>query len=134
MLKCIIVDDEQFSINTLSKYARMLGDMEIIATFTSPQQALLAISSSSKIDTLFMDIDMPEISGLELAQALRTKTDKLIFTTAHSKYAFETYEVTADAYLLKPFNFLKFSSTISRLFNDKQTLNNPVTIDDDIFG
>jgi DNA-binding LytR/AlgR family response regulator len=133
MLNCIIVDDEQFSVETLSKYIRMMPDMEITATFNDPTQALISISGGKKIDVLFMDVDMPEISGLELAKAVRAKTDKLIFTTSHSKHAFDAFEVRADAYLLKPFNFIKFSTTVSRLFESKKTANDPVTLDDDYF-
>ena len=101
MLKCIIVDDEQFSIDALSKYIELMPDMVITDVFTDPLQALISLSSAEQTDVLFMDIDMPEISGLELAKILRAKTEKLIFTTAHSKYAFDAYEVAGDAFLLK---------------------------------
>jgi DNA-binding LytR/AlgR family response regulator len=116
MLNCIIVDDEQFSVNAMRKYIEMLPKLNIVGIYTDPQMALEKVSSDSKIDLLFMDIDMPLISGLELARALRSKTHKLVFTTAHSKYAFEAYEADGDAYLLKPFTFGKFSTTINRLF------------------
>lgn len=94
----------------------MVPQLNIVDIYTDPQTALELVSVDNKIDMLFMDIDMPNMSGLELAQALRSKTQKLIFTTAHSKYAFEAYEVQGDAYLLKPFTFGKFSTTINRLF------------------
>jgi DNA-binding LytR/AlgR family response regulator len=116
MLKCTIVDDEQFSINALSKYIELMPDFEINGIFTNPVQALHSISTDEQTNVLFMDIDMPDISGLELAKALRSKTDKLIFTTAHSKYAFDAFEVEGDAFLLKPFTFAKFSTTLNRLF------------------
>nr|MBB6232721.1 DNA-binding LytR/AlgR family response regulator [Mucilaginibacter sp. FT3.2] len=94
----------------------MLPKLNIVGIYTNPQTALEEVSLDSKIDILFMDIDMPLISGLELAKALRSKTQKLIFTTAHSKYAFDAFEAEGDAYLLKPFTFGKFSTTINRLF------------------
>jgi DNA-binding LytR/AlgR family response regulator len=74
------------------------------------------VNADNKIDMLFMDIDMPHLSGLELAKVLRSRTRKLIFTTAHSKYAFDAFEAEGDAYLLKPFTFGKFTTTINRLF------------------
>ncbi|RKR80542.1 LytTR family two component transcriptional regulator [Mucilaginibacter gracilis] len=116
MLNCIIVDDEQFSVEAIRKYIDMLPKLNIVGIYTDPQTALEKVSLENNIDLLFMDIDMPLISGIELAKALRRKTQKLIFTTAHSKYAFEAYEAEGDAYLLKPFTFGKFSTTINRLF------------------
>lgn len=116
MLNCVIIDDEQFSIESMKKYIGLMPRLNILAIFSDPRSALDQVSSDSHIDILFMDINMPNISGLELAKALRAKTKKLIFTTAHSKYAFEAFEAEADAYLLKPYTFAKFSTTINRLF------------------
>jgi DNA-binding LytR/AlgR family response regulator len=116
MLNCVIIDDEQFSVEAIKKYIAMVPRLNIVDIYTDPQTALEMVSTDNKIDMLFMDIDMPNLSGLELAQALRSKTHKLIFTTAHSKYAFDAFEAEGDAYLLKPFTFGKFTTTINRLF------------------
>lgn len=116
MLNCVIIDDEQFSVEAIKKYIDMLPKLNIVGIYTDTQLALERVSSDNNIDMLFMDIDMPFMSGLELARVLRSKTQKLIFTTAHSKYAFDAYEAEGDAYLLKPFTFGKFSTTINRLF------------------
>lgn len=116
MLNCVIIDDEQFSVDAIRKYIELLPKLDVIGVYTNPQLALDRITSKDNIDLLFMDIDMPFLSGIELSKALRSKTQKLIFTTSHSKYAFEAFEVEGDAYLLKPFTFGKFSTTINRLF------------------
>lgn len=116
MLNCVIIDDEHFSIEALKKYIDLLPRLNIIGVYTDPQLALEQACFHNDIDLLFLDIDMPYISGLELAKVLRPKTQKLIFTTAHSKYAFAAFEVEGDAFLLKPFSFGKFSTTINRLF------------------
>ena len=116
MLNCIIIDDEQFSINNIKKYIELLPKLNVVGIYTDPQLALECVTSQDNVDLLFMDIDMPFLSGIELAKALRAKTKKLIFTTSHSKYAFDAFEVEGDAYLLKPFSFGKFSMTINRLF------------------
>jgi len=119
MLNCIIIDDEQFSVDALLKYIHLLPMLNISAIYTDPLLALSSASCAEDIDLVFMDVDMPALSGIELAAVWRTKTEKLIFTTAHSKYAFEAFEVAADAFLLKPFSFAKFSITINRLFPQK---------------
>jgi len=127
MLNCIIVDDEQFSIDAIRKYIDMLPRLNIAGIYNDPQLALESITAESNVDLLFVDIDMPMISGLELAKVLRSKTQKLIFTTAHSKYAFDAFEVEGDAFLLKPFTFAKFSTTISRLFPNEPAKRQPDT-------
>ncbi|MGN6177667.1 MAG: LytR/AlgR family response regulator transcription factor [Mucilaginibacter sp.] len=121
MLKCIIVDDEQFSVDAIMKYINLTPNLDVIGVYTDPVNALQTISAEDDVDLLFMDIDMPWLSGLELAKALRSKTQKLVFTTAHSKYAFDAFEVEGDAFLLKPFTFGKFSTTINRLFPEKNS-------------
>lgn len=125
MLKCIIVDDEQFSVDAIMKYINLTPNLDVIGVYTDPVNALQTISTNDDIDLLFMDIDMPWLSGLELAKALRSKTQKLVFTTAHSKYAFDAFEVEGDAFLLKPFTFGKFSTTINRLFPEKNAGSTP---------
>jgi DNA-binding LytR/AlgR family response regulator len=119
MLNCVIIDDEQFSVDAILKYIDLIPGLNVSGVYTDPQRALTAVSSAEHVDILFMDVDMPNLSGLELAGALRSKTSKLIFTTAHSKYAFGAYEADGDAFLLKPYSFSKFSTTINRLFPEK---------------
>src|ERR1700761_4700701 len=121
MLKCVIVDDEQFSVDAILKYINLIPNLDVIGIYTDPVNALETISAEEDVDLLFMDIDMPWLSGLELAKALRGKTQKIVFTTAHSKYAFDAFEVEGDAFLLKPFTFGKFSTTINRLFPEKNS-------------
>lgn len=117
MLRCLIIDDEQFSIDALLKYFAMLPRLELAGIFQDPVEAMNKITAmDDDVDIIFMDIDMPNLSGIELAGILRSKTKKLIFTTSHSQYAYDAYEVNGDAFLLKPFSFVKFSSTINRLF------------------
>jgi len=122
MLNCIVIDDEQFSVDAILKYIGLIPGLNVTGVFTDPVRALSAVSSATDIDLLFMDVDMPSLSGLELARALRAKTQKLVFTTAHSKYAFEAYEADGDAFLLKPYTFGRFSTTINRLFPEKSSL------------
>lgn len=124
MLRCVIVDDEEYSIEAIKVYIDQIPELIIIGTYTNPRDALKELYHSAPFDILFLDVDMPIISGIELAKVLRGKSTKLIFTTSHSKYAFDAFEVEADAFLLKPFSFAKFSLTVAKLFPEKETSTN----------
>jgi len=125
MIKCVIVDDEKFSVDVILKYANLMEDVNIIAVYMNPEEALKCLRGINDIDIIFMDVDMPNMTGIELARLLRSNTKKLIFTTSHSKYAFDAYEVNGDAFLLKPFTFAKFAECISRLFPLGSNINFP---------
>jgi len=115
---CIIIDDEPDAIEIINDYIQQIPQLELKQSYTDPLKAMSDISINEDVDFIFMDIDMPRISGIDLSKNIRNKTNKLIFTTAHTKYAFEAFEVEADAYLLKPFTFAKFALTINKLLND----------------
>ncbi len=113
---CIIVDDEIYSTETLTKYINTLPYLELIKTYNDSVLAINEISKSKIIiDFLFMDVKMPKLSGLEVASAIRHKVDKLIFTTAHAKHSLAAYDVLCNQYVLKPFSQQKFVETIHRL-------------------
>ncbi|MGK9127511.1 LytTR family DNA-binding domain-containing protein [Olivibacter sp. SA151] len=116
--RCIIIDDEPDAIEIINDYIQQIPQLELKQSYTDPLKAMSDISINEHVDFIFMDIDMPRISGIDLSKNIRNKTNKLIFTTAHTKYAFEAFEVEADAYLLKPFTFAKFALTINKLLND----------------
>lgn len=116
MNKCIIVDDEPHAIEGLKRYISGIPDLEILNTFTEPVNALYEITTGSAVDLIFLDVDMPGLSGLEIARAVRQKTTKLIITTAHAKYGYDAYEADVDAYLLKPYSLIKFTKTYHKLF------------------
>lgn len=116
MYRCVVIDDEIHAIEGIKKYMESVQELELLRYYTDPLLALKELKAGDPVDLIFMDVDMPKITGIELAQEIRNKTDKLIFTTAHTKYAFEAFEVNADAYLLKPYSLGKFVITINKLF------------------
>ncbi|MEE1943802.1 LytTR family DNA-binding domain-containing protein [Pedobacter sp. KR3-3] len=116
MYKCIIIDDEQHAIDGLKKYIDSVPELTLIQSYTDPLKALKSITEGEAVDLILMDVDMPKITGIELSKAIRSKTDKLIFTTAHTKYAYDAFEADADAFLLKPYTLGKFVITINKLF------------------
>jgi len=119
MYKCIIVDDEPHAVAGVKRYIDTIPQMELVKSYTDPLKALMEITAGDPVDLILLDVDMPGITGIELAQVVRQKTTKLIFTTAHKQYAFEAFEAEADAFLLKPYSLGKFMVTFNRLFPQK---------------
>lgn len=130
-ITCIAIDDDPTSLESLIEYIENSPDLELIKTFAEPLQALSEISASNPVDIIFMDIEMPAISGIELASLLRQKTKHLIFTTAHTRYAIDAFKVEADAYLLKPYSVLNFIKTIGNLYPNGKKDVNPLTVFED---
>ncbi len=107
-IKCLIIDDDPYSITTLNHHLITIPQLELIASYTDPVCALASITSEMKIDILFLDIDMPQVNGLELAPIMRQRVRCIILVSAHSKYLLEGFSVMADHFLLKPVDLMAF--------------------------
>jgi len=112
-MKCIVVDDEPMALELLESYIEKTSKLELVASFTNPFKALNHLADN-KIELLFLDINMPELSGIQLLKSLSYKP-KVIFTTAYSEYGAESYEYNAVDYLLKPFKYDRFMRAINKL-------------------
>jgi len=132
-ISCIAIDDDPHCLENLIAHMEKLPDLKLIQTFTEPLQALAEISLSNPVDIIFMDIEMPSLSGIELAGLLRQKTKYLVFTTAHSRYAIDAFKVQADAYLLKPYSIIHLAKTINNLYPTGTKAKHPFSILDDHF-
>ncbi len=122
MIKCVIIDDEPLALKLLASYAEKLGQLDILATFSNPLEALNFISNN-KIDLIFMDIQMPELNGMKLARIL-PKTTSIVFTTAYPEYAVEGFEVRAIDYLVKPITLERFIKAVSNFENKAVKIQN----------
>ena len=111
-IKCIVVDDEPLAVEMLTTYIRKTPSLELAGTFTDPVQAVSAMAEI-KPDLVFLDIQMPDLNGLELARLIPEDT-RIIFTSAFRQYAFESYEVEALDYILKPIRYQKFLEAVSK--------------------
>ncbi len=111
-LTCIIVDDEPLAVRLLESYVGKTPDLQLTASFTDSITAVNAIKEL-KPDLLFLDIQMPNIDGMELAHSLPEET-RVVFTTAFREYAFESYEVNALDFLLKPIRYNKFLAAVEK--------------------
>ena len=105
-LTCIIIDDEPLAAQLLASYAQKTTFLNLIGTFNSAVAAIKNVKEK-RIDLIFLDIQMPELSGLEFATLL-PPTCKIVFTTAFSQYAIDGYKVNAIDYLLKPISYDDF--------------------------
>jgi two-component system LytT family response regulator len=121
-LKCIAIDDEPLALKLISRYVHQFPELQMVQTFED------AISGGEylktvPVDLLFLDINMPDISGIELARSLEKKP-MIIFTTAYKKFAFEGFELEALDYLLKPIDAKRFAKAVEKAidyYNYKHT-------------
>ncbi|MBP4142922.1 response regulator transcription factor [Flavobacterium sp. P4023] len=119
ILKCLIVDDEPPAIRLLEKYVSKVPFLDLKASTTSSLEALSKIEEGD-IDLVFMDVQMPDLTGLQLSKIVKGKTN-IIFTTAYPQFALQSYEVDAVDYLLKPFEFERFYEAVLKVKNSFQS-------------
>lgn len=111
-MKCIVIDDEPFALNLIRDYVLKTPYLELIETFSNPFKAL-SFLSSNYVDLVFLDINMPELSGIQLLNSLAYQP-KVIFTTAYPEYGAESYDYNAVDYLLKPVKYERFLKAVNR--------------------
>ena len=121
MINCIIVDDEQHAIDILLHYVKQTPHLNLVATTTNPMEALQMISTQ-KVDLVFLDIQMPELSGMDFIKAVNGKV-KVILTTAYSEFALESYELDVVDYLLKPIRFPRFLQAVQKAVKEIEEYN-----------
>ena len=112
-IKCLIVDDEILAQDVLEKYIHATPSLKLVGKCDNAIDAI-AFLHNNKVDLMFLDLNMPEMGGLDMLNTL-TRPPKIIFTTAYSEYALESYEYGAVDYLLKPIKFERFMKAINKL-------------------
>lgn len=123
-MKAIIVDDEPKAIDLLKSYLEHFGTIELVATFRNGLKAFEYISKEP-VDLIFLDINMPHISGISFSRMI-PKQVKVIFTTAYSEYAVESYEAEAVDYLLKPISLERFMKAINKVLHKTNDNTSPL--------
>jgi len=111
-LKCVAIDDEPLALELMKKYISSFPALQLINTFEDAISGAEFLKQT-KIDLLFIDINMPDISGVDLVRALADKP-MIIFTTAYKNYAFEGFELQAIDYLLKPIDQKRFAAAVNK--------------------
>ena len=113
--KCLIVDDEPLAIELIKDHIERIPQLEIAATCQNALEAFEVLKKES-IDLMFLDIQMPMLTGMEFVKSLQ-HPPSIIFTTAYRQYAVESYELDVVDYLLKPITFTRFFKAINKYFN-----------------
>lgn len=120
VITCLIVDDEPMAREVLQNHLAKVDNIKVIASCKNALEAFKCLSSSD-IDLIFLDINMPEISGLDFAKAINDH-QKVIFTTAYREYAVEGFDLRAVDYLLKPIAFDRLLQSIHKYMNEQPTI------------
>ncbi|GAB2684656.1 LytTR family DNA-binding domain-containing protein [Mucilaginibacter koreensis] len=131
MITAIAIDDEPFALEVIRAHGSKVPFLNLVACFTNAFEAL-AYLAHHPVDLLFLDIKMPDISGLELMESLQPKP-LVVFTTAYAEHAVQSYELNAVDYLLKPFAFPRFLKACHKVNELLQTRQNKAQLPDSIF-
>jgi DNA-binding LytR/AlgR family response regulator len=115
VLKCIVIDDEPLAIDLIGDFCSKIYYLDLLGKFTDPFQAYKVLNEN-KVDLVFIDIRMPQISGIDFIKSLYNPP-MIIFITAYKEYALEGFEYNAVDYLVKPFAFDRFSKAVNKAFH-----------------
>lgn len=111
-LTCVAVDDEPLALELIRAFASGIPSLELLHTFNDAVSARIFLQKN-RVDILFVDINMPDINGIELVRSIKEKP-VIIFTTAHRNYAYEGFELDAIDYLLKPISRERFAKAVQK--------------------
>ena len=125
-LRCLIVDDEQLARELIQSYCLKLPHLKVVAQCKSPLEALTFLQKE-RIDLIFLDIQMPDLTGIEFLKTLPHKP-QVVFTTAYSQYALDGYELEVTDYLLKPISFERFVQAVNRASKNLRMISSPENI------
>lgn len=120
MIRCIAVDDEPIALDKLVNYISRIPYLDLVASCEDASEAM-KIVSTQKVDVMFIDINMPDVNGLDFVRAL-SAPPMVVFVTAYSDYAVDSYKVRAVDYLLKPYGFEDFQNTAANVYRQRELL------------
>lgn len=112
MIQCIAIDNEPLALEQIASYISKIATLELIGKFTNATKALDFLQNN-QVDLLFVDIDMPDITGIDLVKSL-SNPPKVIFITGYREYAIDGFEVDAADYLVKPIAFSAFAKSVEK--------------------
>jgi len=113
-IKCVIIDDERLAIEVIERHLKNFDHVEIVASFENPLKAY-PLLEQEKIDVIFLDINMPQMTGFSFIENLSNKP-LIVFTTAYREYAVKSFELSVLDYLVKPIPFNRFLKTMNKVY------------------
>ncbi|NMM49921.1 LytR/AlgR family response regulator transcription factor [Marinigracilibium pacificum] len=125
MIKYLIIDDEPLAHDLIEEFCGMLPHLKIVGHCYSAMEAIQLLNSGVHVDIIFLDINMPKLSGFDFLRTL-SSPPKVIVTTAYKEYALEGYELNVVDYLLKPFSFDRLVQAINKATKDIPSQKSPV--------
>ncbi len=120
-LKCIVIDDEPLALMQMQSYVARVPFLELVQSFDNAVEARDFLGTDNSVDLIFVDINMPELSGIDFVRGLES-APMVVFTTAYSEYAVESFKLDAIDYLLKPFSFESFERAAKKAQSIAQLL------------
>lgn len=123
MLNTLIVDDEIHALERMKKFVVEFGSLNLVASYREAETCLKELKDNDLPDVVFLDIQMPGVNGLELAQEIQDIDEKIdiVFITAYKNYAVDAFEINALDYLLKPISEKRFKKTVNRLVGNQKS-------------
>lgn len=133
-MNCIVVDDDNFSVRIIEEFVNQTEGLALLGTFTNAIEAVNWLNNSEKepVHLIFLDIEMPEMSGIEFLRALNVIPQVIIYSS-QEKYALESYEYDVTDYLLKPVTYARFIKAVNRARERFERKENPVKQSTEIF-
>ncbi len=133
-MNCIVVDDDNFSVRIIEEFVNQTEGLALLGTFTNAIDSVNWLNNSEKepVHLIFLDIEMPEMSGIEFLRALNVIPQVIIYSS-QEKYALESYEYDVTDYLLKPVTYARFIKAVNRARERFERKENPVKQSTEIF-
>ncbi|MCX6297333.1 MAG: LytTR family DNA-binding domain-containing protein [Bacteroidetes bacterium] len=116
-MKCVIIDDDKMSRDILEHFISKHSELELVKQFDNPVEAV-SFLKLNKIDLIFLDVEMPQMTGMEFIACLADNHPKVIFTTSHTQFAIEAFKYNVSGYLVKPVKFDQFSLAMKKVLRE----------------
>ena len=114
VLTCAVLDDDEINRSTLEHYIKLNSSLRLVASLSGSIEGLDFFSNERRVDVLFLDVEMPDLSGLDMLRLL-PEPPQVVLTTAHDDFVWEAFELRIVDYLVKPFDYSRFEQAVERV-------------------